>query len=546
MEIIPRDRLFAFHLLVSVSLSASGTRAARASDDSPTAGEWTGHAVLVGVPYCPGSTEHLEYADNDARDLCAALMLDADHWGAERITILCGNAGTAEAIRSAVRAMGAAAAPGDVCVFSYAGHGGQAPDEFPLDEADGLDEYLSTCTDWICDDEIAEWFAAFECRNVCLIIDSCKAGGVSRSVSPVDEPPEDFALGIAEDLSRSSAFAYEARAVDGGSERGPVLLAASPEAGNGRTSVALENGIFTFFVVEALWQPRTDADGDGNISAEEVFAYAAPRTTEYSLWQTPVLLDLHADELPLARAPARDFGALEDTAFGGGACDASSPANRHGRAWGLVIALALLLAGVAFIARPARAAAVPLVAFALSAGCAASTVADPSTSVAGERGAAAAPRTPREEGTRRPPFVRVELAWPIGERQADYGPGLGAGVFVGLGGGARRWELGVDALFLKSREVDMTETLLSAGCDVLWRARSASATRESYILTGARGFLGTSSARWGGVREVAAGARFGFGRRGIASPHDLRVTLDALLGSENIRGIVGLTVAFGF
>ena len=92
----------------------------------------------------------------------------------------------------------------------------------------------------------------------------------------------------------------------------------------------------------------------------------------------------------------------------------------------------------------------------------------------------------------------------------------------------------------------MTETLLSARCDVLWRTRLASATHESYILTGARAFLGISSARWGGVCEVAASARLGFGRRKIASPIDLRITCDVLVGSDNIGGIVCLNLAFGF
>jgi len=544
MGLVPIHYLRVSRLFICLLLSASGAGAARASDSSPPEDGWTGHAVLVGVPYCPGSTELLEYADNDARDLRSALMLDADHWRSENITVLCGDAGTAEAIRSAIRAMGTAAAPGDVCVFSYAGHGGQVADTSPVDEADGLDEYLSTCTEWVCDDEIAEWFAEFECRNVCLVIDSCKAGGVSRSVSSMDEDPEELAAGIAEDFGRLVATSSDTRAVDG-SEGGPVLLAASSEAGTGRTSVALENGIFTFFVVEALWQPRTDADGDGIVSAEEVFAYAAPRTTEYSPGQTPVLLDLDESKLPLARAPMRDFGALEDTAFGGGACDAACTGEDHGGGRSIALVLGLLLAGVALILRRVRA-AVPLLGLALSGGCAASTVTDPSASVAGERGAVARPEKPREEGASRPPFLRVELAWPIGEREADYGPGVGAGVFVGLGRGTRRWEIGVDALFLESPEVDMTETLLSARCDVLWRARSASTTHESYILTGARVFLGTSSARWGGVREVAASARLGFGRRNVASPVDLRITLDALVGSDNIGGIVCLNLAFGF
>ena len=46
--------------------------------------------------------------------------------------------------------------------------------------------------------------------------------------------------------------------------------------------------------------------------------------------------------------------------------------------------------------------------------------------------------------------------------------------------------------------------------------------------------------------EIAAGARLGVGWRSVASPLDLRVTLDALVGSENAQGLLGLAFSFGF
>jgi hypothetical protein len=497
------------------------------------------------VPYYPGSTELLEYANDDAIDMRVALMLDPDHWRAENITLLVGDAGTAEAIGAAVRAMGAAAAPGDVCLFFYAGHGGQLPDSAPVDEADGLDEYLSTGTEWVRDDEVAEWFAAFECRNICLVVDSCRAAGVSRSAPSGDGEPEDCAVGIAEDVIRASAPAPGRRAAGDGTGDGPVLLAASSEAGTSYTSPNLGNGVFTFFVAEALWRPETDTDRDGIVSAEEVFAYASPRTREYSPGQTPVLLDLHEGELPLARAATRDFGALEDSAFGGGACDAAPDAGRGGGGQATAIALVLAAVGVAILKQHARAVVASLLAVVFATGCAAD-VTRSSVPVTGAGGGPGVPVAPRSQRARRKPFARVESVWPVCEKNADYGPGFGAGVFASLGGAGRRWEFGVDTIFVESREVDMAETLLAGRCDVLWHVGPVSASREAYLLTGLRVFHGTASARWGEVWEIAAGARLGVGWRSATSPLDLRVTLDALVGSENARGLLGLAFSFGF
>jgi hypothetical protein len=530
MRILASKQLATYSLLVSASLWGFEARAASAPGDA-----WTGRAVLVGVPYFPGSLEPLEFADNDASNLRAALLLDSEHWRTENITLLVGYAGTAEAIRSAVRAMGIAAAPGDVCVFSYAGHGSQGRDSSPVDEADGLDEYLSTCTRWVRDDEIAEWFAAFECRNICIIIDSCYSGGATKSTLLAGYDAEDLAVGVAEDIGRATISVSETRTANDGSAAGMVLLAASSEAESSYTATYLENGIFTFFVAEALWQPQTDVDGDGIVSAEEIFAYAAPRTAEYSGRQTPVLLDLHEGELPLARAVARDYGSLEDAALGGGACNASPPDTRAGTGRGATIVILLVLAALALHGRLTRAIVASVLVIALSTGCAGSPVVGPS-----------APATPRPKRARGFPFVRAEIVLPLGERHAAYDPGVGVDVFMELGGDARRWEFGAGALFLKSREVDMTETILSARCDMLWHITSSSATRETYILTGARVFFGTLEARWGRARELAGSARLGFGWRRVASPLDIRVTIDAMVGSDNIKGFIGLSAGIGF
>ncbi len=95
-------------------------------------------------------------------------------------------AATAAGVTAAIGALAGAKAPGDLCLISYSGHGGQVADE-DGDEDDGQDET------WVCfdrqllDDELhLAWTRFPSGMRVLVISDSCHSGSVVRD--EVDRP----------------------------------------------------------------------------------------------------------------------------------------------------------------------------------------------------------------------------------------------------------------------------------------------------------------------------------------------------------------------
>jgi metacaspase-1 len=73
------------------------------------------------------------------------------------------------------------AAPGDLVVFYYSGHGTQVPDANG-DEQDGKDEALcpydsgSTIDSYVTDDDLGRWVGQLRTKNVFVMLDSCHSG----------------------------------------------------------------------------------------------------------------------------------------------------------------------------------------------------------------------------------------------------------------------------------------------------------------------------------------------------------------------------------
>ncbi len=73
------------------------------------------------------------------------------------------------------------AAPGDLVVFYYSGHGTQVPD-INKDEADGKDEALcpydsgGTISSYVTDDDLGKWVGQLRTKNVFVMLDSCHSG----------------------------------------------------------------------------------------------------------------------------------------------------------------------------------------------------------------------------------------------------------------------------------------------------------------------------------------------------------------------------------
>jgi hypothetical protein len=166
----------------------------------------------------------------------------------------------------------------DIVVIFYAGHGGWGADVAPLDETDGMDEYLSVPGGSIRDDTFREWLDPFydEGVKVVVILDCCHSGGaIDRDGVSVRTEPGTPRADLIDSFDRDLK-------VDGVSV---VLTACTASQSSYGVGNPLYHGVFTYFLLEGMGAPGdipADTDGDNEISAEETFAYGAPLAHDWA------------------------------------------------------------------------------------------------------------------------------------------------------------------------------------------------------------------------------------------------------------------------
>jgi hypothetical protein len=196
------------------------------------------------------------------------LLLQTPWWSADHIKLLTAENATRSNIIAGFRWLIKMASADDVVVVYLSTHGNYLPlDIPPKDEADGLDEMLVTYwgfaynTSFITDDTINILLNQLKSNNVCLIVDSCYAGGFNDHWKLLKSAPEQhrvILMGSCEDeLSYSGGFA-------------PYLI----------------DGLRGY----------ADSNRDGIVTAEEAFAYAQPRSNQE---QHPTIYDGYPGEFPL-------------------------------------------------------------------------------------------------------------------------------------------------------------------------------------------------------------------------------------------------------
>lgn len=234
-------------------------------------------AVIVGVADYPDASAvpDLQYTDDDAYDLRDTLLAYGN-WEASHITMLIDGAATKENIHDTIAGMGNKTDADDVFFFYFSGHGTTVADE-DLDEADGQDEVLCQydfhTAGGITDDELGEWLATVPCSPVLVAIDTCYSGGMIKRGGVQNDSVA--GAGIPQ---RGDGFAKDLDGVIDG-----VVLAACADDEFAYESILLENGLFTYYLIEGLEGPA-DAEGnaDGAVSMEEAFDYLQPRVIEAS------------------------------------------------------------------------------------------------------------------------------------------------------------------------------------------------------------------------------------------------------------------------
>ena len=277
-------------------------------------------AVIVGIEDYQFITD-LSYTIDDAVDM-KDVLVSYSNWNDSNsnIQLLTDVDASKENIELFVNTMVTSADGDDVCLFFFSGHGACIPDEKDGDEADTFDEVIcpyDTTDDIgnvISDDELGTWLSVYS-GNVVVILDTCMSGGFTNSIEetvksvPNPQVPKDaiakkhFGEGLVERLKQRPI----SRDLN---QTGYVVLMACEEDKSAYESRRLENGVFTYYIVEGLWGPA-DANSDNNISAEEDFYYADPLVRQYKPTnQDPQIWDGDEGDLQLVIASPPDAGTI--------------------------------------------------------------------------------------------------------------------------------------------------------------------------------------------------------------------------------------------
>jgi hypothetical protein len=252
-------------------------------------------ALLVGVG------DYAENPEQDRPDMISevndlhALLLQSSWWPEDHIKVLTGADATVVNIIKGLRWLDRMEKSNDISLVYLSTHGFPLGFDIPpKDEADGTDEALVSYWGFaypslfIWDDELNVLLNRLESKGVCLIVDSCYAGGFN-------DPPNWNISGVQESTQMSNSLAAEQWVRGFGEDvRGQkrVVLMGSCE------DELSYSGGFGPYIIDGL-RGYADTNEDGIVTAEEVFYYAQPRSTPR---QHPTMYDGYDGELPLINA----------------------------------------------------------------------------------------------------------------------------------------------------------------------------------------------------------------------------------------------------
>ncbi|ALM75205.1 caspase family protein [Thermococcus barophilus] len=243
------------------------TSAATGILGEPVAGEK--YAIVIGIADYPGTSNDLQYTDDDAL-LVYDTLVNVYGFKPENIILLINMSASFDNIYNAIMTLKSKVTPDDEVVFYFSGHGstGRAADgdSEVIDEAivvhDGNPDGQILL---IWDGQLKAWFEDFPTSRVIFIFDSCYSGGMT-------------------DLAAD----------------GRIIAMASGEREFSLESAEWGHGQFTYyFFLEGIdlgYADVYDHDGDpttSDVTVEEAFDYAYANCEQ----QTPVIADLFTNDL---------------------------------------------------------------------------------------------------------------------------------------------------------------------------------------------------------------------------------------------------------
>jgi hypothetical protein len=239
--------------------------------------------VAVGV-YADNPMEDRPLMLDEVQDLKDTL-LQSDIWSEDHIKMITGKDATIRNIYEGFKWLDSMETSEDISVVFISTHGFPLGSDIPpLDEEDGTDEALVSYWGFaypnlfIWDDELNFWLNRLESQGVCLIVDSCYAGGFN-------DPP---GWNILDTTNKMSAQQWAEGFGEDVQGQNRVVLMASQE-----DEVSYSGG-FAPYLIDGL-RGYADSNTDGIVTAEEVYYYAEPRPYR----QHPTMYDGYDGELPL-------------------------------------------------------------------------------------------------------------------------------------------------------------------------------------------------------------------------------------------------------
>jgi hypothetical protein len=208
-----------------------------------------------------------------------------------------------------------AVCPNTRFIFYYSGHGGQTLDD-NSDESDGYDEFIAaydtnvvsgTFTSIITDDDLEEMLAAIPAEQIVVIIDSCYSGSMVTTTTAETETGATL-------LRRGLVNPYQP---DTPAETNALSELAAPNrlvitGGTGDEltweSGELEDGVFTYFLMQGVTDSLNDANGNGRISAEEAYWFSHDLVDDWVFkntgdHQNPAIYDQIWGQIDLTAVP---------------------------------------------------------------------------------------------------------------------------------------------------------------------------------------------------------------------------------------------------
>ncbi|RLF50265.1 MAG: hypothetical protein DRN19_04820, partial [Thermoplasmata archaeon] len=237
-------------------------------------------ALVIGISQYRRVRPPLSYAALDAQ--AVAEFLQEAGFPPDHIKLLVDQDATLVNVLDGLEWLKRNAAPQDLVVIYFSGHGYQGEDDpndrknrNPNDEEDGLDEFFvlydaiprsleATC---LRDDDFGVFLDSLRSEHVVVLFDSCYSGGGARGVKALPR-------GAKPVLGKLDIFTGDF------SPRGKIVLAASREDQESYEAPQLKHGIFTYFLLKGL-KGEADADQDHNITMEELYQYVSDKVEDW-------------------------------------------------------------------------------------------------------------------------------------------------------------------------------------------------------------------------------------------------------------------------